>query len=127
MPKEIKSINQETEQMKAFMDQMPGSGMPTMPSMPSGPTASAPAMPEMPGMPGMMSQADMQQMTDFFKMQGMDPMQMDPAQAATMMMSMGMGNPGMQSAQQPPTGPSGFSGGHQDNYSGRGRGRGRRW
>lgn len=123
MPKEVKAINQETEQLKAFMDQMPGSGMPGMPGMPSGPAANA--MPEMPGMPGM--PGDMQQMMDYMKMQGIDPaqfMQMSPDQMMGMMPGM---PPNMQPAQQPPTGPAGFGGGHQDNYSGRGRGRGRRW
>lgn len=122
MPKEIKAINQETEQIKAFMDQIP-SGMPGMPSMPQNvPQGPTPAAPEMAGMP---NQNDMQQMMEFFKMQGFDPMQMDPSQMAMMM---GMGGPGMQPGQQPPAGPAGFAGGHQDNFSGRGRGRGgRRW
>ena len=116
MPKEVKGINQETEQLKAFMDQMPGSGMP---GMPTGPAANTAVMPDMPG--------EMQQMMEFMKMQGLDPMQamqMNPDQMATMMM--GAMAPNMQPVHQPPTGPSGF-GGHQDNYSGRGRGRGRRW
>lgn len=124
MPKEIKAINQETEQMKAFMDQMPG-GMPSMPGMPAAPAATATsAAPDMPGMP---SQAEMQQMMEFMKMQGIDPMQMDPNQMASMMM--GMGGPAMQPAQQPPAGPAGFTGGHQENFGGRGRGRGgrRQW
>lgn len=119
MPKEVKAINQETEQMKAFMDGMPGTGMPSMPPMPTGPAANTGMMPEMPN--------DMQQMMEFMKMQGVDPMQamqMGPEQMASMMMGMA---PTMQQNQQPPTGPAGFGGGHQDNYSGRGRGRGRRW
>lgn len=122
MPKEVKGINQEMEQMKAFMDGMPGGGMPGMPSMPSNPAPNTnTGTPEMPGMP---SQAEMQQMMDFMKMQGMDPMQMDPGQMATMMM--GMGAPNMQQTQQPPSGPAGYVG---DNFSGRGRGRGgrRQW
>lgn len=123
MPKEIKAINQETEQIKAFMDQMPGT-MPGMPSMPqNAPQGPTPAVPEMAGMP---NQSEMQQMMEFFKSQGIDPMQMDPTQMSSMMM-MGMGGQGMQPGQQPPAGPAGFGGGHQDNFGGRGRGRGRRW
>ncbi|KAK5079037.1 hypothetical protein LTS08_003813 [Lithohypha guttulata] len=120
MPKEIKAINQETEQMKAFMDTMPGGLGGAMPA-----ASAQPIVPEMPSIPGMPSQVEMQQMMEMMKMQGMDPMQMDPSQMASMMM--GMGAPTMQSVQQPPAGPAGYGGGHQENYSGRGRGRGRRW
>lgn len=121
IPKEIKAINQETEHLKAFMDQMPGGGMAGMPAIPSAASATGQNPAEMSGMP---SQADMQQMFDYFKMQGIDPMSMDPAQMASMMMMGGGPNP-IQPGNQPPTGPAGFSGGHQDNFGG-GRGRGRR-
>lgn len=111
MPGEIKAINQEAEQMKAFFDK-PSAAMP-MPGMPAMPGVGAP---DMPGMP---SQAEMQQMMEFMKMQGIT----DPSQMSNMM----MGGPGAmgQGGQQPPVGPAGFDGGHQGGFQGRGRGRGR--
>lgn len=122
MPKEVKAINQEAEQIKAFMDGMPTGGMPGMPPMPAAPAPAAHGGVDG-GAPGMPSQAEMQQMFEFMKMQGMDPMQMDPGQMAQMMMMGGGPNP-MQQA-QPPVGPAAFAGGHQDGFVGGGGGGGR--
>ncbi|KAK5947338.1 hypothetical protein PMZ80_001488 [Knufia obscura] len=121
MPKEVKAINQETEQMKAFMDGMPGGGMSGMPPMPVAPPGAPQGADG--GQPGMPSQAEMQQMFELMKMQGIDPMQIDPNQMAAMMMG-GGANP-MQMG-QPPAGPAGYDGGHQGGYGGGGRGRGGR-
>jgi pre-mRNA 3'-end-processing factor FIP1 len=137
MPKEVEEINSQAEQMKAFVEGIPGGGgIPGMPGMPTGPAGAASAGGangmQMPGMP---SEADMQQMFQNMMAQGVDPTSMDSNQFMQMMMGGGMGQA------QPPTGPQGvgFGGGGFDQGSGgfdgggggggrggRGRGRGRR-
>jgi pre-mRNA 3'-end-processing factor FIP1 len=121
MPKQIKEINAEAEQMKAFVEGIPGGGMPGMP--PTGPSAGAGQ-----SMPGMPNEQEMQQMFQAMMASGMDPSQMD--QNTFMQSMMGM-NGGMMGG-QPPTGPGGgFGGGGFDQgpgqgFGGGGRGRGRR-
>ena len=149
VPKDIKEINQQAEQMKAFVEGIPGGGMSGMPAAGAG----APAMPQMPqmlseadmnqmsgmtGMPGMPGEAEMGQMMQAMMAQGMDPSNMDFSQFMQMMQSGGAQNlPGQNTGfggggGGTPQGPAsmaygsggGFdrSGGH---YGGRGRGRGR--
>jgi pre-mRNA 3'-end-processing factor FIP1 len=140
MPKEVEEINAQAEQMKAFVEGIPGGGgIPSMPGMPTGSAGAAPAGAangmQMPGMP---SEADMQQMFQNMMAQGVDPSAMDSNQFMQMMMGGGMGQA------QPPTGPQGvgfgvggfdqgnggFDGGGGGGGGGgrgiRGRGRGRR-
>lgn len=122
MPKEIKEITQQAEQMKAFVEGIPGGGMSGMPSM--GGDMSQMAMP---------SDVQMQQMFSAMTSQGLDPTNMDPAQ---FMQFMGAGGGGMMGQPQPPTGPAaGFSGGGGSGFDqggggggfgGRGRGKGGR-
>lgn len=130
MPKEIKEINLQAEQMKAFVEGIPGGGMPGMQGVPTGPSGGgAPAGPGN-GAMQMPSEADMQAMMQSMMQQGIDPTSMDSNQFAQMMMAnqMGMGQ------NQPPTGPqAGFGGGgggfdQGGGFDGppRGRGRGRR-
>jgi pre-mRNA 3'-end-processing factor FIP1 len=120
MPKEIKEINSQAEQMKAFVEGIPGGG-------------AAPANAAMPGMP---DEATMMQMMQGMMQSGMDPSQMDPQQMMQMMMGgggMGQGMGGQGGGFQAPTGPQGGygAGGGGGNYGGGGfggrarRGRGR--
>lgn len=120
MPKEIKEINIQAEQMKAFVEGIPGGG-------------AAPANAAMPGMP---DEATMMQMMQGMMQSGMDPTQMDPTQMMQMMMGgggMGQGMGGQGGGFQAPTGPQGGygAGGGGGNYGGGGfggrarRGRGR--
>jgi pre-mRNA 3'-end-processing factor FIP1 len=120
MPKEIKEINNQAEQMKAFVEGIPGGG-------------AAPANAAMPGMP---DEATMMQMMQGMMQSGMDPSQMDPQQMMQMMGGggIGQGMGGQQGGFQAPTGPQGGyggggGGGGGGNYGGGGfggRGRGRR-
>ena len=138
MPKEIKEINSQAEQMKAFVEGIPGGGMPGVPPM--GPAAGgAGGMPSMPGMP---SESEMGQMFQQMMTQGVDPSNMDFSQFMQMMNG-GGGAGGQQFGGQaggfgnaggPPQQPGmGFNaGGGYDqgtggggHYGGRGRGRGR--
>lgn len=136
MPKEVKAINAEAEQMKAFVEGIGGPGMPGVPTGPAGGQGAAAAVGGvgaggMGGMQGMPSEAEMQQMFQSMMSQGMDPSQMDQNTFMQSMMGMGMGG-GMQGG--PPSGPSGFGGGDGGfqgggggGYGGGGgRGRGRR-
>ncbi|KAL6244227.1 hypothetical protein RBB50_009097 [Rhinocladiella similis] len=136
MPKEIKEINQQAEQMKAFVEGIPGGGggggMPGMPPMPGagGPPnggggvgvgggaadMSAMAMP---------SDAQMQQMFAAMASQGLDPTTMDPNQFMQFMAAGGGGGGGMMGQGGPPTGPGGFGGGGFDQGIGGGGGFGR--
>jgi len=126
MTKEIKEINNQAEQMKAFVEGIPGGGMPggNMPGMPAMPASGA-GMSQMPGIPG---EAEMQQMFQQMMAQGMDPTSMDQGQFMQMMM--GGGNTGQFQGTQAPSQPMAFGGGGGfdggQNFSGRGRGRGRR-
>lgn len=129
MPKEVKAINSEAEQMKAFVEGIGGPGMPGVPTGPSGgQTAGGGASAGGMGMSGMPSESDMQQMFQAMMAQGMDPSQMDQNTFMQSMMGMGMGG-GMQGG--PPAGPSGFGGGDGGfqggggGYGGGGGGRGR--
>lgn len=118
MPKEIKEINSQAEQMKAFVEGIPGG-------------AAAPVNASMSGMP---DEATMMQMMQGMMQSGMDPSQMDPQQMMQMMMggggAMGQGINGHGGGFQAPTGPQGgYGGGGGGNYGGGGfggRGRGRR-
>ncbi|KAK7905307.1 hypothetical protein LTR67_000027 [Exophiala xenobiotica] len=135
MPKEIKEITQQAEQMKAFVEGIPGGGggMPGMPPMAGGGPPVGGGAPDMSQM-AMPSEAQMQQMFAAMTSQGMDPTTMDPAQ---FMQFMGAGGGGMM-GQQPPTGPGGFGGGGGSGFDlgmggggggggfGRGRGKGGR-
>lgn len=125
MPKQVKEINAEAEQMKAFVEGIPGGGMPGMQGVPTGPGGGG-------GMPGMPSEAEMQQMFQGMMAQGMDPSQMDQNQFMQMMMG---GGGGMMGGNQPPQGPGGGFGGGGGGFDqgpggygggGGGRGRGRR-
>lgn len=122
MPSEVKQINQETEQMKAFVDGIGSGGIPQMPG-----ANGAGGMPQMPGMP---SEQDMTQMMQAMMSQGIDVTQMDQNQFMQMMMGGAGGGGSFQQGQQPPSGPAAFNnnagGGFQDGFSGRGRGRGGR-
>lgn len=101
MPKEIKEITQQAEQMKAFVEGIPGGGIPGMPPMPSAPGGDMSQM-------AMPSESQMQQMFAAMTSQGLDPSTMDPSQFMQFM----AGGGGMMGQPQPPTGPSaGFSGG----------------
>ncbi|KIW11825.1 hypothetical protein PV08_09098 [Exophiala spinifera] len=139
MPKEIKEINQQAEQMKAFVEGIPGGGaggIPGMPPLPGG--ASGPASgggvvglgggaPDMSAM-AMPSEAQMQQMFAAMTSQGLDPTTMDPNQFMQFMAAggAGAGGGGMMVGQGgPPTGPGGFGGGGFDQGGGGGFGRGR--
>lgn len=122
MPKEIKEINVQAEQMKAFVEGIPGGG---------------PAAPA--GMPGMPDEATMMQMMQGMMQSGMDPSQMDPQQMMQMMMGgggggggagvIGQGMGGQGGGFQAPTGPQGGGGygggggGYGGGFGGRGRGR----
>ncbi len=136
MPKEVKEITAQAEQMKAFVEGIPGQGgMPGMPGMPGAAPTGPADMGQMPGMP---NEAQMQQMFAAMASQGMDPSSMDPSQFMQFMSGPGasmMGGP------QPPTGPSaGFGGqggggggfdqgggpGGGGGFGGRGRGKGGR-
>jgi pre-mRNA 3'-end-processing factor FIP1 len=118
MPKEVKEITQQAEQMKAFVEGIPSgaAGMPGMPGLPvpaaaaAGPGGGGPDMSQMGGMP---SEAQMQQMFAAMTSQGLDPMSMDTAQFMQLMGAGGAGMMGGGQPQQAPTGPSGggFSGG----------------
>ncbi|KAK4935864.1 hypothetical protein LTR10_023176 [Elasticomyces elasticus] len=129
MPKEVKEITQQAEQLKAFVEGIPGGGMPGMPPMPgaaapsAGPDMSAMAMP---------SEAQMQQMFTAMTSQGLDPTAMDPSQ---FMQFMGGGGGGGMMGQQPPSMPGGYGGGGGSGFDqgggggggfGRGRGKGGR-
>ena len=101
MPKEVKEITAQAEQMKAFVEGIPGGGMPGMPPMPG---AAAGDLSQM----AMPSEAQMQQMFSAMTSQGLDPTTMDPSQFMQFMAT----GAGMMGQPQPPTGPSaGFSGG----------------
>lgn len=134
MPKEVKEINSQAEQMKAFIEGIPG-GMPGMPPLPG--ATGAGSIPSVPGMP---SEAEMGQMFQQMMAQGIDPSTMDFSQFMQMMNSGATGaqgfggqGSGFGGGGGTPQGPAqmgyntggGFdqSGGH---YSGRGRGRGGR-
>jgi pre-mRNA 3'-end-processing factor FIP1 len=129
MPKEVKEINNQAEQIKAFVEGIPGGGMPGVPTGPSGGAAAGAGGMQMPGMP---SETEMQAMWQNMMQQGIDPTNMDSNQFAQMMMGGGM-NMGQG---QPPTGPQGgFGGGGGFDQGGGGgfdgpprggRGRGRR-
>jgi len=136
MPKEITEINKQAEQMRAFVEGIPGGGMPGMPGLP-GAQAAAPtaAVPTMPGMP---SEAEMQQMLQGMMAQGVDPSTMDQNQFMQMMMMGGGGggqafggqgqgfNSGQGPGQQAQAGYGGGGGGFdQGGNFGGGRGRGR--
>lgn len=155
MPKEIKEIKDNAEQMKNFLEGMggfPGGGMPGIPGMPvaagqppagpvaqggvntpSGAGAQNGQQNAMAGMPGMPSEAEMQQMFQAMMAQGVDPGQMDPNQFMQMMMGGGQpgGAGGFGGQQQPPAGPAmgGFGGNGFDQggggFGGGGGGRGR--
>ena len=124
MPKEIKEINNQAEQMKAFVEGIPGGGVPGMPGVPTGPAAAGGGGAGAAQVPGMPSEAEMNQMFQSMMAQGMDPSQMDSNQFMQMMMGGGGGGMG---GIQPPTGPQdgGFGGGGGGGGAGRGRGRGR--
>jgi pre-mRNA 3'-end-processing factor FIP1 len=132
MPKEVKAINAEAEQMKAFVEGIGGPGMPGVPTGPGGAQGGAALNGGMGGMPGMPSEAEMASMFQAMSQQGIDPSQMDQNQFMQTMMGMGMQG-GMQGG--PPHGPGGFGGGDGGfqggggggggGYGG-GRGRGRR-
>ena len=127
MPKEIKEINNQAEQMKAFVEGIPGGSMPGMGSVPTGPAAAGANM----NVPGMPSEQEMGQMFQAMMSQGMDPSQMDPSQM--MQFYMGAGGGGGMPGSQPPSGPQGGYGdggfgqggvgGGGGGYGGRGRGR----
>ncbi|ETI20946.1 hypothetical protein G647_07289 [Cladophialophora carrionii CBS 160.54] len=138
MPKEVKEITQHAEQMKAFVEGIPGGGaMPGMPPMPGAPGAGPGDMGG--AMPGMPSEAQMQQMFAAMASQGLDPGSMDPSQFMQFMAGPGAA---MMGAPQPPTGPAaGFAGpgggggsgfdqgggpGGGGGFGGRGRGKGGR-
>ena len=140
MPKEIKEINSQAEQMKAFVEGIPGGGMPGAP--PLGPAAGGTG--GMPSMPGMPSESEMGQMFQQMMTQGVDPSNMDFSQFMQMMNGGGSGAGGGQpfggqaggfgSAGGPPQQAGmGFNagggydqgGGGGAHYGGRGRGRGR--
>ncbi|KIW34154.1 uncharacterized protein PV07_00950 [Cladophialophora immunda] len=128
MPKEVKEITQQAEQMKAFVEGIPGGGMPGVPAMPGAPAADMSQM-------AMPNDAQMQQMFAAMTSQGLDPTTMDPAQ---FMQFMAGGGAAMMGQPQPPTGPSasfagggggGFDqggGGGGGGFGGRGRGKGGR-
>lgn len=102
MPNEVKEITQQAEQMKAFVEGIPGGGVPGMPVMPGAPAGDMSQM-------AMPSEAQMQQMFSAMTSQGLDPTSMDPTQ---FMQFMAGGGAGMMGQPQPPTGPSAsFSGG----------------
>ncbi len=141
MPKEISEINKQAEQMRAFVEGIPGGGMPGMPGLQGAPAAQNATMPGMPGMP---SEAEMQQMFQGMMAQGMDPSNMDQNQFMQMMMGgggagQGFGGQGQSfgagqgPGQQQQAGFGGGGGGYDQgvgNYGGgRGRGRGgrRQW
>ncbi len=114
MPKEVKEITQQAEQIKAFVEGIPSGGMPGLPGMPApAGVAAAAAVPDMSQMGGMPSEAQMQQMFAAMTSQGIDPTSMDPAQ---FMQFMAAGGSGMMGGGQPqqavPSGPSrgGYSG-----------------
>ncbi|EXJ84592.1 hypothetical protein A1O3_05262 [Capronia epimyces CBS 606.96] len=112
MPKEVKEITQQAEQLKAFVEGIPGGGMPGMPPMSGapgpGPASGAGPAGDMSQM-AMPSEAQMQQMFAAMTSQGLDPTAMDPSQ---FMQFMAAGGAGIMGQPQPPTGPSGgFSGG----------------
>ncbi|EHY52897.1 hypothetical protein HRR83_009415 [Exophiala dermatitidis] len=118
MPKEVQQIRQEAEQLKAFVEGIPGGGIPGMPPLPGATAPSGgpgPAPAPAPGgdmsQMGMPSEAQMQQMFAAMTSQGMDPMSMDPSQFMQFMAA--AGGPGMMGGPQggPPTGPSGGFGG----------------
>jgi pre-mRNA 3'-end-processing factor FIP1 len=137
MPKEVKEITQQAEQMKAFVEGIPGGGAGAMPGMPSMPGVATGG--DMAAQMAMPSEAQMQQMFAGMVAQGLDPSGMDPAQFMQFLTGPGaamMGGP------QPPTGPaagfagqggggSGFDqgggpGGGGGGFGGRGRGKGGR-
>ena len=145
MPKQVKEINAEAEQMKAFVEGIPGGGgggMPGMPGVPSGPAGANNAAAGMGGagaggMPGLPSEAEMQQMFAGMMQQGMDPSQMD--QNTFMQMMMGGGGAGGGGGMPQGPGADFGGGGPQGNFNqgpgfggggggggGGGRGRGRR-
>ncbi|EXJ94290.1 hypothetical protein A1O1_02684 [Capronia coronata CBS 617.96] len=120
MPKEVKEITQQAEQLKAFVEGIPGGGMPGMPPMPGpvgpGVVSGGPVPGPGPG-PGpaadmsqmaMPSDAQMQQMFAAMTSQGLDPSSMDPAQ---FMQFMAAGGAGIMGQPQPPAGPAGGYGG----------------
>ena len=118
MPKEVKEITAQAEQMKAFVEGIPGGagGMPGMTGAANGG--------DMAGQMAMPNEAQMQQMFAGMMAQGIDPSGMDPSQFMQYMSSSGAG---MMGGQQPPTGPAaGFSsqGGGFDQGSGQGGGGG---
>jgi pre-mRNA 3'-end-processing factor FIP1 len=144
MPKEIAEIKNQAEALKAFVEGIPGGGMPPMPGVPGAPTGPAGAANgAMPAMPGMPSEAEMQQMFAGMMAQGIDPSTMDPGQFMQMMMGgagggqQGFGGQGQgfgagqgQGQQQPQAGFGGGGGGgggfdQGGNFGGGGRGRGR--
>ena len=143
MPKEIAEIKNQAESLKAFVEGIPGGGMPPIPGLPVAPTGpGGAANGTMPAMPGMPSEAEMQQMFAGMMAQGIDPSTMDPSQFMQMMMggagggqtfggqSQGFGA-GQGPGQQPQAGFGGGGGGFDQggNFGGgggRGRGRGGR-
>lgn len=125
--KEVADTKKQTTDLQSFLT----GGMPGMPSL-SGASAGPPVVPSMTG-PSEMP-PEMQQMFQSMMAQGMDPMQMDPAQMMQMMQGGQMGDLsqafggsifGQQGQSQQNGAYGGYGGGGGRNQGGRGQGR--RW